>query len=230
MIGSKTDWSGWALGKRGFNPKSIAGLVLWLPAASYSAATGTWTDQSGTTHNGTQGTSGFRATASTSAQLGGKPTVLFDGVDDFLSFAVLVNQPLTMLVAVHPITTGGRLFEGLTNGNIVIWGSNTTIQWYANGGNISGTVSAYNNTGFVLSAVANTSSSVLRKGGVQIASGNPGTSGLAGAGGWVLGKGAAGGFTNSHVAEMLVYSRDLNASGEISLVEKYLGSTYGVAA
>lgn len=212
-----------------FNPFSIAGLVLWLRAANYNASTGTWTDASGTGHHGTQGTSGARPVVSTSAQLGGKQTVLFDGVDDFLQFATLVGQPMTLIAAVHPITTGTRLLEGANNGCYCIWISNTQIQLGANGGGMTATVTAYNNTGFQLSLIT-TATSVLRKGGAQIASANIGNTALGGAAGWKLGSGLAGAFNNVHVAEILAYSRDLNASGEISRPEKYFGSSYGVAA
>jgi len=228
MIGSRTHWSGWAQQKHSFDPKSISGLVLWLTGASYSATTGTWTDLSGTGHHGTQGTAGARGASTTSAQLGGKATWLPDGIDDYLSFAAIGGAPLTLVAAIHPITTGGRLLEGTSSGGIIIFGSNTQIQLYSNGGPLTATVSAYQNSGFILTGVWNVASSVLRKGGVQIAAGNPGGTALGAA--WVLGKGTAGGFSNTHVAELLAYNRDLNASGEISAVEKYLGTSYGVAA
>jgi len=215
----------------GFNPASIAGLVLWLRAANYNPGTGAWADASGTSgHSGSQGTSGFRPTLSTSAQLGGKQTVLFDGADDLLNFTTLVGTPMTMICAIHPITTGGRLFEGANSGGIIIFGSNTQIQLYSNGGPLTATIAAYQNTGFILSGVWNGASSVLRKGGVQIASGNPGGTALGGAAGWKLGSGQAGGNTNTHIAEMICYSRDLNASAEISRPEKYMGSNFSVAA
>ena len=217
---------------RGFDPRSIAGLVLWLKAGKYNPVTGDWVDSSGTNHNGTQVSPTARPTLSTSARLGGKPSVLFDGIDDFILLPKLATIPLTIICAVHPITTGGRLFETnpSPNGITLIFASNTQIAFYGQGSNISATMAAYNDTGFVLSIVHTGGIAVMRKAGAQIASGNVGAGDLNNATGAKLGSGTAGSNTNSHLPELFVYSRDLNASGEISKVEKYLGGTYGVAA
>jgi hypothetical protein len=188
----------------------------------------TWTDQAAPATNGTQTVDADRPVVTTSAQLGGKATVLFDGASDFLNFAALVGQPMTFIAAVHPITATGRLFEGSVSGGGVIFTSNTQIQLFSNGPVITATIGAYNNTGFILTGVWNGASSVCRKGGVQIGSGDLGSSALASS--WKLGGGIAANFANVHVGEVLVYNRDLNASAEVSLPEKYLGTKFGVPA
>ena len=73
-----------------FSPQSLAGLVLWLDAIALAQANGTpvaaWADQSGLGNNASQGTAAAQPTYQATA-INGRPGVVFDGVDDYMSIA-----------------------------------------------------------------------------------------------------------------------------------------------
>src|SRR6185503_18751932 len=72
-----------------FSPSDISGLKIWLKADAGAGSSdgdpvGTWTDQSGTSHDFTQATSGKKPLYKTNIQ-NSLPVVRFDGSDDEMS-------------------------------------------------------------------------------------------------------------------------------------------------
>ena len=73
----------------GFNPKTIAGLQLWLDAAdastvtTVSGAASQWNDKSGNARHATQGTANNRPAYN--GVIGGKAALTFDGTNDAMA-------------------------------------------------------------------------------------------------------------------------------------------------
>src|ERR1051325_4711729 len=91
-----------------FSPSDISGLKIWLKAdagagSSDGDAVGTWTDQSGTSHDFTQATSSKKPTYKTNIQ-NSLPVVRFDGTDDEMSGGDLSGV----------FTTGGSMFAAVS--------------------------------------------------------------------------------------------------------------------
>lgn len=71
-----------------FDPKSIAGLFVWLKGDAGVTADGSnfvsaWADQSGSGNNFTQSTGGLKPLLTANAQ-NSKPAVVFDGTNDYM--------------------------------------------------------------------------------------------------------------------------------------------------
>lgn len=121
------------LGKRkgaAWTPASIAGLSLWYDATQLAGLANndpvaTWTDASGNANNATQGTASARPTYKTNVQ-NSKPAVLFDGVDDFMSFAAL---PLDSWVGVVLKGNGLRDLDGIIGRR----GTDNGVRWRSAG-------------------------------------------------------------------------------------------------
>ena len=91
-------------------------LALWLDAADSSTITlngstvSQWNDKSGNARHATQGTAASQPTYSQN-QLSGKPAVVFDGTDDFMSVSAFNNA-----VSLALIGSGGSVLSPLISG------------------------------------------------------------------------------------------------------------------
>jgi hypothetical protein len=87
----------------GFSPDQIAGLEMWLKADAISASDGdpvaTWEDSHTSNKDATQGTGGSQPTYQTN-EVNGLPIVRFDGTDDVLNVAGILNNDATRTVFV----------------------------------------------------------------------------------------------------------------------------------
>ncbi len=97
-------------------PGAYGDLALWLDATTLSpGAVASWSDLSGNGRIATQTVVNSRPTASLTA-MGGRPGVVFDGANDFLSLAALALTEFHLFVVL-------RRDAGATNGTVFQAGS-----------------------------------------------------------------------------------------------------------
>ena len=215
-----------------FDPTSIDGLALWLDAADTSTVTldtgvSVWADKSGNGRNASQST-GNNQPIYTAGGLNGKNVLTFDGTNDTMPTASFTqNQPSTMFAVVQVLNTSGSInfIDGFGVNRAAIF-RRVTNNWTAfAGAELVGSTSTDTNW-HTFSAVFNTTSSLLRVDGTQIASGNVGsqnvTTGLS------LGSyNGTSGYLNGSIAEVLFYGGVLTAS-QIAAVETHLQKKWGL--
>jgi len=230
----------------GFDPRRIPGLALWLDAADSSTlfdadtggslpgnsvTVGRWEDKSGKGRHATEGTNENRPTRST-ASVNGLDAILFDGSNDRLTTtSFTLAQPLTVFVAVRPITTvfhticdgaptGARAQLAILNGTLRMFSGtvfdSTNIVFVANtttlaAGIFAGTSSQHRANAQVLTPTSTT----------------PGTNGLS------LGARLGAAIDGSSVlsgrlCEVLYYEGALSGA-RLSAVETYLMRKWGIA-
>lgn len=214
-----------------FKPTDIAGCVLWVAADSIVGLSNgdpvsTWADLSGNGYNFTQ-TGGQRPTYNTGV-LNGKPVLTFVSANtQYMTTGgvnPVVNQAYTCFVVVK---VTGALFQcfldGGTNatGIVRIDAGNTGYQIYAgNVGAVSATPSNFN----YLGAIFNGASSNLYVNGTS----NPVDAGGSGIAGVTLGaQGSGAGLLDGQIAEVIYYNSALSG-GNITLVNTYLSTKYGL--
>ncbi len=127
----------WVPSKAAFDPMSLS-PSLWLKADTLALNDGdpvtTWADQSGNGLDFSQATSAAKPTFKVAIQ-NGLPVVQFDGVDDWMSGALLNNQAARTLYSV------ARGLGGSTHGRrLLAWTTNSGIQarsgvseWFSTG-------------------------------------------------------------------------------------------------
>lgn len=149
----------------------------------------------------------------------GIPTILFDGVDDFLASSTpTISQPNTHFVGISELAIGTKAITASDSGGF----SNdqelfTTVTWnyYAGSAQSGGVVDTNWN---VMSSIFNGASSSLRFNGSVISTGNPGTQNMIGI---RLATGPDGGSTNNIQFTSALFSIGLVTD---SIVETYLAS------
>ena len=220
-------------------------LVLWLDAQrgverNKQGIVTRWADQSGRRHHAApHGTPRRSATG-----LGGKPTVLFDGKQDWLSIAgaVLTSQQFSIFAVVNDRgkSAAHRNLFGNWNGGKGNSSSSVFLgtTQSAGGGRRVRLSDDYADTrlrlknperGFVLTAISEAGNARVFQNAVEL--GNKGVSlskrRLDTA--WMVGRqGAAGEFWQGEISELLVYDTALNRS-ERGRVWRYLGRKYGLS-
>ncbi len=227
-----------------FFPSYIPGLVLWSEAdtgvfqdsagttpATNGSVVGYWQDLSGNGNHLIQATTAAKPAYRTILGPGGnKPTIEFDGVDDYLRKAFTLVQPATIFLVFKQTTWIGAdvVYDGATNNSNQIaqfGGASPTLVMYAGTLNpIIGTVAL--GTYVVLSTVFSGASSMIRRNVDTKVTGNPGT--IGGDGATIGARGSGSSTTAISVSSVLVYNRDLSASGEDSTVLNYLNNKWGV--
>jgi hypothetical protein len=147
----------------GFNPRSIAGLSLWLDAADSTSLTvssgsvSQWRDKSGNSHNASQGV-GLNQPDYIASGLNGKPVVRFDGTNHFLAGnqAAIGTNPVTVFFVGK---TGGTstsnyiVFLGISGAGTAIFFSGDRAVRFGNGNRVwntapltTATLATYRNT------------------------------------------------------------------------------------
>jgi hypothetical protein len=217
----------------GFNPKSIAGLQLWLDAADASAVSlnganvSQWSDKSGNARNATQGTANNQP-AYTLAGKNSRSVLTFDGSNDsLLTTSFSVSQPYTIAIVAKLSTTAsnGNFTDGGTSGRAAVY---YTIgnggQWgiFADVALVGGTPDT---NWHVFYGVFNGASSAFYVDGSLVASGNAGTSGFNGL--RISGYTGSIALLNGAIAEMYCYSSNLSATNRSS-VTRNLGQKWGI--
>lgn len=121
-----------------FAPSDISGLKIWLKAdagagSSDNDPVGTWTDQSGTSHDFTQATSGKKPLYKTNIR-NGLPVVRFDGSDDELSggdLSAVFTTGGSVFAAMNAATNGSQKILGLETKNNDGWWSFAADGYWA---------------------------------------------------------------------------------------------------
>jgi hypothetical protein len=232
----------------GFDPRTIAGLALWLDASdsatlfdattggslvSAGSAVGRWEDKSGNDRHATQGAANNRPQRS-AATVNGLDALLFDGSNDFFTTtSFTLAQPITTLAVVRPASTGNLfcIADGAPSGTRVQMAALSGGFFRMFGGSImDGTLSVFsaNSTALVGGLFSGTSSQI-RANGVALATNQT----TAGTGGLTTGARVGAAIDgsspyNGRICEMVYYSGALS-SAQLSAVEAYLMRKWGIA-
>jgi hypothetical protein len=225
----------------GFNPKSIAGLQLWLDAAdssTISTSTGVseWRDKSASGSKWAQ-TTGNDQPATDTKTMNGRNVLEFNGTNSSLSATtpLSTSMPLTMFIVqrINATRTYGMTYtSGTSPGQFDVRQDHNTgnIQVVASGSPVNATGSTTDRTGNddVLSLVfpAAAINSVFLNGAAL--TGGPGVvlkPNLAGI--HYIGRRSDGLWARILVAEIIAYSTELTAT-QRRLVESYLGKKWGI--
>ena len=125
-----------------WSPRSLSGLVLWLDATRLGQADTTpvsaWYDQSGQGNHALQGTVAAQPTYR-AVGINGRPSVVFDGVDDMLTIATGATYwPTWTVIAVvfysAPATSQYPIFSNRAYSPTPAAGSGQTSLYVGNGG------------------------------------------------------------------------------------------------
>jgi hypothetical protein len=221
----------------GFSPSRVSGLFGWYDASVASSVTvqtgvQSWGDLAGSMGAAIQNTTNDQP-AYGSVTLNGKPTITFDGTDDFLRSGTFSLPQPYMMFAVYRFETAyvspvramemgdgssrsGELIRTAADNQQLFCGIGVTFGDYPVGGL---------QTFGVHEAEVNGASSILRYNGTDAgAAQNAGTNG---ANQLTLGANRVGtGVGNVSFAELVVYNRILPAS-EAASVRQYLAGKWG---
>jgi hypothetical protein len=229
----------------GFDPKSIAGLSLWLDAADDAQVVTdvgitTWRDKSGNGRNATQG-SGNKQPIRTNT-INGKKVLTFQGLDDTMSVANVANFNATsqtiIVVARQTSAANQALFYkgsgNSVNGYIMRYRTGTTFWLYQKNDNSGETLSNNGN----INTNTNVFTAVLQPTAqAGFVNGFAPTTGLATntlttayddtGPTWIGSRRDVGEYLAGDVCEILHWPRAL-ATEERQRVERYLGSKWGI--
>lgn len=186
----------------------------------------TWPDISGNGRDATQATSGKRPTWQ-SAGVNGRPAVRFTlASSQYMATASWTElaQPNTVVV-VASISASSYICDGIADGYRHAIFAISGMSIFA-GSSVSGSVSMPA-AASVWTGVYNGASSLLRRNGTTVASGNAGTNGLTGLTIGSRFNGAQN--SNDYICEVLVYDR-LLTSDERALVEGLLIADWGLSS
>lgn len=225
-----------------FSPTSVPGLQAWYDATeSVFSDAGTtpitnggtvqrWNDISGNLRHLSQATLTNKPTYNTGVQ-NGKPTITFDGNDNWMQTAgFTLDQPTHFFCVLKQESWNGalsdRLLDGVNPLSTVLFQTGLTpdLALYSgltNNVNSEATLASYHVVDFLFSGAA----SVLRVDNGTPSSGNPGTNS---SGGITLGADGSGALSG-HVsfAEVLAYNQAPTAANVIS-INRYLGAKWGI--
>jgi hypothetical protein len=224
-------------------PSAISGLKGWYEADSglFQASNGTtaagngdvvgyWTDQSGQGNHLIQATTSLKPTCRTLLGPGGtRPAVEFDGIDDYLQKTFTLAQPATVFLVLQQIswTVPDHILDGgsFATMSLLQFGTTPRLQTYAG---TLGPVTpdlALSSYGIVTALFSGAASMIRVNAGTKVVA----SAGTASPGGVTLGaRQSAADPSNIRVSALLVYSRDLSASGEDTAVLAYLNSKWAV--
>ncbi len=218
-----------------FDPLSITGCKLWLKADALvlndGDAVSTWTDSSGNANHAT-GITTTRPLYKTGI-INGKPAVLFDGTDDFLTMTANPTiQPLTTFVVTQPTLNtasqkgyativcgaGTNTFFIVAKLSTNFWGTFTVSDLSSGNALVSGTP-------YLLETTCDTGTTYIYQRGLQVNTTNFAEAGTGATGS--LGKDTinAGREYAGYIAEEIVYNTVLSTANrqyvENGLIAKY---------
>lgn len=231
----------------------IAGQVLWLDAADATtirdgdgdnAATGTggsnngfggtvatWVDKSGSGFNVTNSTAAQRPTYTTNA-LNGNAVLTFDGTNDKLTntTATIAGNDYTMFMVFDRSIAGGRdaVFEignGASRNALFVNDSANKLGYYVNSSFYNSSAVYTPGTYEVVTMMQDVTAINMWRNNVNQVSAVAGTR-VSTTGIYVGDDSSGGDELNGHIAEIIVYDRDLTAD-ERRDVENYLASKWG---
>ncbi len=217
------------------DPSTITNLIRWYKPSTLAALAdndpvASWPDSSSAGIPATQAT-GTKQPLKKTGIVNGKPVVRFDGTDDWLTSATIVQaQPITIFCVgkYRGARIGNDTLYGTSSNALRFFRSNTTELSLFSGSAIAcaKTVSDLATVFHAYYALFSGAGSELRVDGGAAATGSPGTIGLATA---AMNLGAQGSGLEVgpvDIAEFIMYSRALTTP-ERQTVETYLRSEYG---
>ena len=237
---------------KGFNPKSITGLKIWLDAGNASSLTmnggdvAQMDDLSGNGFHASQGTGANQPTLFATG-FNGKPTLEFDVTDSLISSATIADYFLTpttspavaLVMACYIQTTSGAIVFGSdvqANGRLFFashYGGSSiiydTVNVTTGRVTVGGQTSAGWSTPHILTVYRSGAVMSVRRDGVEIAgrtnaSGNYSSTTAQ----LQIGKCDGGGSNVMYLSEMLVYGAALSET-QITAAESGLARKWGVA-
>jgi hypothetical protein len=217
----------------GFNPKTIAGLALWMDASEYNASTGTWADKSGNGRDFSQAIAANRPIVSAVTQ-NARAILEFDGSNDQLiqssNFLQVANCTMFAAFKRNGNTFGGVIASSNNadrSPGIIIDSSRGAIRGF---NNVSLSAAAAVDSFNITSGTVTNGATVMFTNGTQIsstaASNTLDTSGTTTAIGSY--RTTQANYLNGYIGEIIVYTRVLTVS-ERRRVEGYLGKKWGIA-
>jgi len=225
----------------GFNPKSIAGLSLWLDAADASTITvstgvSVWADKSGNGRNATQAVGGKQPGYSN--QINGRNVVRFLGTDDTMQIAANAAfnaTSQTIIIAARQGTAGNHALwykadSNGANGLITRYRTGTTFWLYQQNDNSGETIVSNTVTNSNTNIWATVLEPAAQAGWVNGSAANTATLSRAydnNSGPWLGSRRDVGEYFIGDIAEVLHWNRALSSS-ERSSVDRYLGRKWGV--
>ena len=225
----------------GFNPKSIAGLQLWLDAAdssTISTSTGVseWRDKSATGSKWAQ-TTGNNQPATGTQTLNGRNVIVFDGSNDSLSATTPLSTSLPLsfffvqrIVAATSFGMSYTAGAGSDDFNIRQSGSAGSLNIVA-GNNIvinqltPSRVGVNDILAWLVPSGAGTNSTLHRNGTALTLAGPTLKPTLTST--HYIGRRSDGFYANIWVAEIIAYSTELSTT-QRRAVEAYLGKKWGI--
>lgn len=238
----------------GFNPKSIAGLKLWLDASNTSSLTlngstvSQMNDLSGNGFHATQGTANNQPTYQATG-FNSKPTLYFDTTDSITSSATVADYILTPTTAPNfvlvmacympTVAAGGTIAFGSdlqTNGRVFFashYGGSSIIYDTVNtsGGRIlaTGQVDSGWTTPHIMTVYRLGAAMSVRRNGVEIAGKSNASGNFASTSAKLqIGKCDGAGVNYMYMSECVTYAAALSAP-QIATIERGLGKKWRVA-
>ena len=181
----------------------------------------TWYDQAGV-NNATQATDANQPKIAENGALLADG-LDFDGTDSLVTGSFSASQPITIFsVTETDVTTGTRIVESETNTNLFYYGSAVQIG-FTSGTNLNSAVGGYSiNVPYLITHLANGSSSKIFRNSLEIASGNAGTNSFAGS----LHIGGSTNHLNGRFRELVIYDSDQSANR--FKIESNINNYYGL--
>ena len=223
----------------GFNPKSIAGLQLWLDAADSSTiSTGTgvseWRDKSATGSKFVQAT-GNDQPATATAAMNGRNVLVFDGTSDSLSATtpLSTSMPLTMFF-VQRIIAATQFGMSYTSGTVTSHFDLRQTQFSARLNILANSITVINEASGTREGVndilamtfPSSGDNTIYRNGSQLSlistTARPVLTGT-----HYVGRRSDGFYANIQVAEIIAYSTKLSDTDRRT-VEAYLGKKWGI--
>ena len=223
----------------GFNPKSIANLVLWLDGNDSSTVTletgvKVWADKSGGARNFTQDT--LNNQPSYSATLNGKRVLSFNGSSHQLNNLtnIINTDNVTMFVVGqrNSGTFGGYIttMDSAASGDLspAVLNNSTNIAIRGDNGALASGSGGFTGPSVITGVVSNWAPSLYLGGTFiqsQASGGTPGPLNVKTSIGTY--RIAAANYLNGYIAEIICYTRVLSTT-ERQTVERYLGRKWGL--
>lgn len=223
-------------GASAWRPTNLANLAFWFRADLGVTLNGStvsaWADQSGNGRHVTQGTAAAQPTLSTSAGLGGRPSLSFDGGDRLVSSAFDMSNTLSLFFVLGAVTARGMIAEHGLGTHWYVYSTGNAAVFFLSHNTFQNPVTTWAQANQQGAVVYDRSAAPVIRGN-RAALTPTSTAGSAPAAGNVNAALAIGARTDGslphtgHIAEIFAYDRAVDAA-EIALVEAYLLRRYGV--
>jgi hypothetical protein len=220
-----------------WTPNDVTGCELWLAADNITGLTdgqavSTWTDASTLGNNASQAIGGNQPLYKTNIT-NGKPGVLFDGVDDSMGVAGLINNDPTRTVFMVTKVVGSGALAGMfrlggNNAASIASTNSGNFLYAANQAGSNVTFGTQNSSPHIFTVRYNaTNSADLYYDNGSATNFDPNDNYQNGSSGSTLGGNQGGFFSNFYMHELVVFNSALSDANR-QLVRDYLGAKYNL--